>query len=622
MKFTKAVWFYLIGLVAFIIAMLLPENMLLVRNLEYTLTVLLAGYHVIWEGVSDTVSQSINQHKFIPNIHILMLLAALGSMIIGSFQEAALLILIFAGAHFLEEYAEDKSRKEITSLLKMAPHEARRFKPDGEVEIVKVEDLIIGDRLQVLNGAQIPTDGLIIKGTASIDEASINGESIPKEKALGDEVYGGTINGNSTFEMEVTKNSSDTVFAKIISMVKTAQDSPTKVATKIQKMEPIYVTTILLLLPFVLLAGPYLLHWTWNESFYRMINFLVGASPCALAASAVPATLSSISNLARNGVLFKGGAYLANLSQLKTIAFDKTGTLTQGVPTVTDYYFSNQVDQKNLINVLVALEKQSNHPLAQAIVAAFTPEKKLSDLNCENTIGKGLSTHFLGHDYLVGKPEIFSNIAIAFENKRKEWQSQGKTVIYIAQNQDVVGIIGLLDQPKPATKKTIEYFNQRHIKTVMITGDALVTGQAVGQSLAINQVVTNVLPDQKVQVIEKLKKENCEVAMVGDGVNDAPALVDANIGVAMGSGTDVAIDVADVVLVQNDLSRLAYAHRLSQKMNLIVMENIIFALAVVLLLLVLNGLQITNIGWAVALHEGSTLIVTFNGLRLLFFHRK
>lgn len=622
MKFTKAVWLYLGGLIAFIIATLLPNDLVLVRNLVFALTVILSGYHVIWEGISDTVTESIQYRKFRPNIHILMLLAAFGSMIIGSFQEAALLILIFAGAHFLEDYAEDKSRREITSLLKMAPHEAQRFNGDGEIEVVKVDDLKVGDRLQVLNGAQVPTDGKITKGLASINEASISGESIPQEKGVGAEVYGGTINGNSTFEMTVTKNSSDTVFAKIIAMVKSAQASPTETATRIQKLEPIYVTTVLLILPLVLLAGPFIFHWTWENSFYRMINFLVGASPCALAASAVPATLSSISNLARNGVLFKGGSYLANLAQLKTIAFDKTGTLTQGAPSVTNYYFDETIDQKNLINVIVALEKQSNHPLAQAIVAYFKPTEKISDLVCENTIGQGLTGQYLGHEYQIGKPEQFEKVAIEFQQRKESWQSEGKTVIYLVKDHEVVGVIGLMDQPQSTTKKAIAYFNQQHVKTVMITGDAQITGQAVGQDLAINQVVTNVLPDQKVQVIENLKKQSDEVAMVGDGVNDAPALADANIGVAMGSGTDVAIDVADVVLVQNDLLRLAYAHRVSRKMNLIVIENIIFALAVVLLLLVLNGLQITNIGWAVALHEGSTLVVTFNGLRLLFIRRK
>ncbi|BDR58960.1 heavy metal translocating P-type ATPase [Xylocopilactobacillus apicola] len=621
MKLSKPVWAYLIGLVIFFGALFVPENQLIMRNGLFFAAVLLAGYHVTLEGLTDTVEKTKEQKRFIPNIHILMCLAALGSMIIGSFEEAALLILIFAGADFLEEYAENKSRKEITSLLKMAPVEAQRINYDGKMEIVAVSDLSVGDHLQVLNGAQVPTDGTITKGSASINEASISGESIPREKQTGDEVFGGTINGNSTFEMVVTKNSSDTVFAKIIQMVETAQETPTKTATIIQKIEPVYVKTVLLLLPFVLLAGPFLFGWTWEMSFYRMIGFLVAASPCALAASAVPATLSSISNLARNGVLFKGGAYLANLSQLKAIAFDKTGTLTQGEPAVTDSFFDQTIDRKELINVIVALEKQSNHPLAKAIVAGFKPTEKLNGLDCENKIGQGLSASYQGHEYSIGKSENFNQISDSYKIRYKKWSEQGKTVVYLGIDGKVVGAVALMDLPKETAKSAIQYFNHHGVKTVMITGDSKITGQAVAGNLAIEEVVTNVMPDQKVEVIDQLHQEDREVAMVGDGVNDAPALVNADIGVAMGSGTDVAIDVADVVLVKNDLSRLTFAHYLSGKMNWIVIENIIFSLSVVVLLLLLNVLQITNIGWGVALHEGSTLIVTFNSLRLLLVRR-
>ncbi|BDR56968.1 heavy metal translocating P-type ATPase [Xylocopilactobacillus apis] len=621
MKLSKPVKFYIVGLIIFFLGLLIPINQLWIRNTLFLGAVILSGYHAIWEGIEDTIKTSKKKHKFIPNIHILMSLAALGSIIIGSFEEAALLILIFAGADFLEEYAEDKSRKEITSLLEMAPVEAQRFTNDGELESVPVSELKIGDELQVLNGAQVPTDGNITKGNASINESSVSGESIPREKQAGDEVFGGTINGNSTFEMTVTKNSSDTVFAKIIQMVETAQETPTKTATKIQKLEPIYVNTVLILLPFVLIAGPLLLQWSWSLSFYRMIGFLVAASPCALAASAIPATLSSISNLARNGVLFKGGAYLANLSGLKAIAFDKTGTLTQGEPTVTDSYFSSEINQEELSNIIVSMEKQSNHPLAKAIVSGFESNEKCRDLVCENKIGHGLSAEYQGHQYLIGKEDNFSEIGSIYQDNYQKWSNEGKTVVYIGRDNQVVGMIALMDLPKESAKEAIQYFNQHGVKTVMITGDAKQTGEAVAKKLAISEAATNVLPEQKVEVIDRLKNQNDEVAMVGDGVNDAPALVNADIGIAMGSGTDVAIDVADVVLVKNDLSRLTFAHRMSKKMNAIVMENIIFALGVVVLLLLLNVLQITNIAWGVALHEGSTLIVTFNGLRLLLVRR-
>ena len=575
-----------------------------------------AGYHVIAEGVTETIQDSKKQHRFAPNIHILMALAAVGAIAIGSYEEAAMLILIFAGADFLEDYVENKSRKEITALLAMAPLEARRYGHDGEFEVVPVAALKIGDRLQILNGAQVPTDGVIIAGTASLDESAISGESIPREKQVGDEVFGGTLNGQSTFDMRVTKASDETVFAKIIQMVQTAQATSTKMASVIQRFEPLYVKVVLAALPLVFLAGPLLLHWSWMTSVYRTIVFLVAVSPCALAASAVPATLAGISNLARHGVLFKGGRYLANLTQLKAIAFDKTGTLTKGTPTVTDSEFAADVDQAAVMAVVTAMEKQSNHPLANAIVAHYPATDVVID-TVHNEIGKGLTADYQGHTYTVGKPQRFTHAPALFRQRAMALGQQGKTVIFVAVDQTVVGLIALMDEAKSSAKAAIAYLKHHDIQPVMITGDAKQTGEAVAADLGIKQVVTNVLPDQKVAVVKQLQETMRPIAMVGDGVNDAPALANAEVGIAMGSGTDVAIDVADVVLIKNDLSRLAFAHQVSTKMNRIVVENLVFSMAVVLLLVTLNVLQLTNIAWGVFLHEGSTLMVILNGLRLL-----
>lgn len=622
MKRYLPIGLYFVSVICFLSALFLPDS---VHGLEISLMLLatgFAGYHVTWEGLEDTVQSSRRQHRFVPNIHLLMLLAAVGAIAIGSFTEAALLMLIFSGAHFLEEYAEGKSQKEITALLQMAPVEARRLTATGDIEVVGVEQLVIGDRLQILNGAQVPTDGTISAGVASIDESSVNGESIPREKQVGDPVFGSTINGNSTFEMTVTKASDETVFAKIVKMVEAAQASPSKTATMIQKFEPVYVKTVLCLLPFVLLAGPYLLHWSWSTSWYRTIVFLVSASPCALAASAVPATLSGISNLARNGVLFKGGSYLANLSQLKAIAFDKTGTLTEGTPVVTDHYFEPTVDSQVLLPVIVAMEKQCNHPLADAIVTAFDDGTFLPDVTAQNEVGKGLTGSWTGSTYVIGKPSRFDRVSSELQQRFETLGQQGKTVVFVAQDNEVVGLIAMMDLPKDSAKDAIAYFNAHQVETMMITGDAQHTGDAVAKTLGISQAVTNVLPAEKVDVVQKMRQRVQPVAMVGDGVNDAPALATADVGIAMGSGTDVAIDVADVVLVENDLSRLVFAHRLSAKMNKIVTENIVIAMTVVVMLIVLNVLQLTDIAWGVVVHEGSTLVVILNGLRLLLVSRR
>ena len=610
----KPIGFYLLGVAAFISGLFITQP--LARAGLLVAAAVAAGYHVIAEGVIETIRDSKKQQRFAPNIHILMALAAVGAIAIGSYEEAAMLILIFAGADFLEDYVENKSRKEITALLAMAPLEARRYGHDGEFEVVPVAALNIGDRLQILNGAQVPTDGVIIAGTASLNESAISGESIPREKQVGDEVFGGTLNGQSTFDMRVTKASDETVFAKIIQMVQTAQATPTKMASVIQRFEPLYVKVVLAALPLVFLAGPLLLHWSWMTSVYRTIVFLVAVSPCALAASAVPATLAGISNLARHGVLFKGGRYLANLTQLKAIAFDKTGTLTKGTPTVTDSEFAADIDQAAVMAVVTAMEKQSNHPLANAIVAHYPATDVVID-TVHNEIGKGLTADYQGHTYTVGKPQRFTHAPALFRQRAMALGQQGKTVIFVAVDQTVVGLIALMDEAKSSAKAAIAYLKHHDIQPVMITGDAKQTGEAVAADLGIKQVVTNVLPDQKVAVVKQLQETMRPIAMVGDGVNDAPALANAEVGIAMGSGTDVAIDVADVVLIKNDLSRLAFAHQVSTKMNRIVVENLVFSMAVVLLLVTLNVLQLTNIAWGVFLHEGSTLMVILNGLRLL-----
>lgn len=554
-----------------------------------------------------------------PNVHILMTLAAFGAAIIGKFEEGALLIIIFAAAHFLEEYAEGRSKREITNLLKMNPTEARLVQADGSVKIVDVAELKIGDTLKVLNGDQIATDGVILSGNTSIDESSINGESMPKEKRVGDEVFGSTINGNGTFTMKVTKDSKDTVFAKILTLVNQSQSNMSKTATKIQQLEPYYVTTVLILVPIFIIMGPSVFQWTWEESFYRGMVFLISASPCALAASAVPATLSGISNLAKRGVLFKGGSYLANLATIKAVAFDKTGTLTKGKPVVTDTYFTleeqNQTEQE-IIDILVAMEKTANHPLANAMLEKFTAQQPIT-LTVDNVIGQGLVATYQGAQYQIGKPELFQTTNDQLIQHSLRYAKEGKTVVYMAKNSKVIGLIAMMDVPNEQAKPVIQYLKSQGIHTTMITGDAAVTGKAVGQQIGIDEVIGNVLPENKAAIIKEQQEAYGSIAMLGDGVNDAPALVTADIGVAMGDGTDIAIDVADAVLMQNDLTKFSYAHKVSKRLDRVVWQNIIFSMLIVVLLITLNVLGKMDITIGVIAHEGSTLLVILNGLRLL-----
>ncbi len=607
---------FFIGLATYLASLFIADGIF--QNILATATIFMSGYHIIIEGVEDTISQTKKNRKFTPNVHILMTLAAFGAAIIGDFKEGALLIVIFAGAHFLEDYAEGKSKREITNLMKMNPTEARLIKADGSTEIVDVSVLKVGDQLKVLNGDQIPTDGRIISGYTSIDESSINGESIPAEKTVGDNVFGSTINGNGAVTIEVTKESSDTVFAKILELVNQSQANLSKKATKIKKLEPKYVTAVMVIVTLYIITMPLVFDHTWYNSFYKGMVFLTVASPCALAASDVPATLSGISNLAKRGVLFKGGSFLSNLADIKAIAFDKTGTLTEGKPKVTDVFFTveNKNNSANYLNIIAAMEKQANHPLANAILEHINVTETI-ELDIENQIGKGLVSTYNGKTYRIGKPAQFKQVSGKIEQLNHTYSEQGKTVVYFSENEMVVGLISMMDLPNKNAKSVISYLKDQGIHTTMITGDAEKTGRAVANQLGMDQVIGNVLPENKSSIVEDLEKQYGSTAMVGDGVNDAPALVRADIGIAMGEGTDIAIDVADVVLMKNDLTKLSYAHRISKRLSKVVIQNITFSMLVVAILVVLNIVGKMNLPFGILVHEGSTLVVLFNGLRLL-----
>ena len=609
--------FYFIGLALFLIATFLGNENEVLINILFSLASLTAGYHVVvLEGIGETIENTKRQKRFTPNSHVLTGLAALGASFLGNFGEGTLLILIFSGAHFLEEYAEGRSKREITKLLEMNPTTARRIMPDGKTEIVDVSALKVGDRLQVLNGDQVPIDGLILSGNTAIDESAINGESIPKEKAEGDMVFGSTINGTGTFTMQVTKENKDTVFAKILQLVSQNQSNQTRAASIIQRLEPRYVNFVLLVIPLVVVLAPLLFDWTWPQSVYRGLVLLVAASPCALAAATVSVTLSATSNLAKKGVLSKGSSYLSQLANIKAIAFDKTGTLTRGKPKVTNYYFADSVNEEELVDVIVALEKESNHPLASAILEKFEAKNKLA-IAVTNQIGKGLTGDYQGKSYRIGKPTSFTDVDDTFAQRNAEWASHGQTVVYVAENEKVIGLIALMDVPSEHAGTTIDYFKKQGIHTTLITGDSEMTGKAVAEQLGVDEVIANVMPEDKSRIIDEQKAKHGLVAMVGDGVNDAPALVNADIGIAMGDGTDVAVDVSDLVLMQSNLAKLVQAHRVSKKMNKVVWQNIYFSMAVVVFLVTVSLLGLTDIAISVIVHEGSTIVVILNGLRLL-----
>ena len=611
---SKAVIFYIIGLVLYIIGMILHFMGNGVANILFILTLILSGYHVTMEGIEDTIERSKKKGKFQPNVHILMTLAAVGAVLIGNAEEGALLILIFAGAHFLEEYVEEKSRKSLTALLQMNPTQARLIQENGEVVVVEVTDLKIGDTLEVLHGDQVPIDGVITKGLTSIDEATITGESMPRSKGEGDTVFASTVNISNRFEMQVTAESSDTVFAKIMKVVENAQHSMNKQATFIQKIEPIYVNLVLIIWPIFLLFGYFLMGWDLNTTLYRGMVYLIGVSPCALAASAVPATLAAMSRLSKLGILAKGGAAISQLQELRVISFDKTGTLTKGTPDLTDYWFEDEA----IIPAVVAMEKQSTHPLAEAVLRKFSEAPVLNEeIEVEVLVGQGVRSVVSGEEIQIIKPLDTINRSEEVSSRMQEWASEGKTVVTVVKDNKVVGLMAFMDLPNEASKAVLDYFKSELVHTTMITGDSRETAEMIGMKLGVQEVVANVLPEEKLEKIQSQKERYGLTAMVGDGVNDAPALATADIGIAMGNGTDIAIETSDIVIMQNDLQKLVSAHKISKKLHRVILENMIFAMSVVVLLLVLNFFGLTNIGWGVVLHEGSTILVLLNGLRLL-----
>lgn len=580
----------------------------------YLLAFIIGGYAKAKEGIMDTLAE-----KEL-NVEMLMIFAAIGSAIIGYWNEGAILIFIFALSGALETYTMNKSRKEISSLMGLQPEEATLIQ-HGIERIVHVSSLQIGDTILVKPGERIPADGKLLKGDTNIDQAAITGESMPVHKTLGDEVYAGTVNLRGSITIEVTKLNEDTLFQKIINLVQSAQSEKSPSQLFIEKFEGRYVKFVLIAVGLMMFLPHFLLGWSWTETFYRSMILLVVASPCALVASIMPATLSAISNGARRGILFKGGVHLEQLGNLKAIAFDKTGTLTKGKPVVTDVIVTDSIDIQQFLQVVASIENQSTHPLAQSIVAhaKSNGQEFISIDGIEDKPGFGVKATVGDVQWLVGKSDfVGKDEALAFQNGvAKQLASEGKTIVYVKANEDIVGILALMDVVREDTVSAISNLKNLGIYTVMLTGDGEKTAEAIAKESHIDQHIAECLPETKVNHIKGLISKYETVAMVGDGINDAPALATANVGIAMGQGTDVALETADVVLMKNDLPRIAEAVKLSRRMNRIIKQNIVFSISVITLLILSNFFQIIDLPFGVIGHEGSTILVILNGLRLL-----
>ncbi|WJE53224.1 heavy metal translocating P-type ATPase [Bacillus cereus] len=580
----------------------------------YILAYIIGGYAKAKEGIQDTIEE-----KEL-NVEMLMLFAAIGAAIIGYWAEGAILIFIFALSGAMESYTLSKSQKEISALLDLQPEEALRIS-HGTEERIPVAQLEIDDIILIKPGELVPADGTIHSGETNIDEAAITGEPIPNEKNLGDEVFAGTVNLRGAIEVKITKRSDQTLFQKIIRLVQNAKSKKSPSQLFIEKFEGTYVKGVLIVVALMMFVPHFVLDWSWNETFYRAMILLVVASPCALVAAITPATLSAISNGARSGILFKGGIHLERLASVKVIAFDKTGTLTQGKPNVTDVYVRDGITEKDVLYITASIESHSTHPLAEAIVkyAKHAYDITLTKPeSVENVTGFGLKGTLENKTYKIGKADFIGEEAKSFHNGiATTLEKEGKTVAYLSDEKGLLGLIALKDTLRLETIAAIRDLQNIGVEAIMITGDNEQTAKAIANESNIKEYYASCLPETKVATVKQLKEKYGTVAMVGDGINDAPALATASIGVAMGEGTDVALETADVVLMKNELSRLAQAIRLSKRMNRIVKQNIIFSLAVITMLICSNFLQFLALPFGVIGHEGSTILVILNGLRLL-----
>jgi Cd2+/Zn2+-exporting ATPase len=577
----------------------------------YLVAILLGGYHWTREGLKELITEQML------GIDILMLGAAVGSMILGLWDEAAFLVFLYGVAESLEEYTYARTRASIESLLDLAPQEAQVLK-DGEEVTVPARSIQEGDVFVVRPGGSIPTDGRILKGRSSVDEAPVTGESVPVEKKSGDQVFAATINQEGALQVEATATFEDNTLTKMIHLVQEAQQEKGTAQRTIEAFGRWY-SPLVLLSAVLLVVVPAVVGAPVSPWASRAVVLLVAAAPCALIMSTPVATAAGISRGGRHGVLIKGGIHLENLGRVNIVAFDKTGTLTRGEPVVTDL-IPLRVDKVSLLTTAYALERYSEHPLAKAIVQAAEARnvQTLEVTDFEAVAGYGVKGKIEGQEVYVGKPALFRRLGHVPEavSQVEALQVEGKTVMLVGSAAALEGIIGLRDNVRPQAQTMIDALHRMGVKTVMLTGDNEATAHAIAEELGINEIKAELKPEEKVKAVRALEATYSTVAMVGDGINDAPALAQATVGIAMGTaGTDAAVEAADVALAADDLTRVPYAIKLGKKARTISIQNLVFSSLVLLVLIPLAVSGATNVALMVFLHEVSEIIAVANGLR-------
>ncbi|MEA5078730.1 MAG: cation-translocating P-type ATPase [Anaerolineaceae bacterium] len=596
----------------------------LISTIIFIAAILIGGYYFGREAIEELIFE-----RQI-GIELLMVVAAVVASAMGELLEGAMLVFLYSISEAAEGYTEEKTRAAIKALMNLAPKVAL-VRRNGREQEIPVEDLVVGDVFIVKPGQSMATDGEVLVGSSSVNQAPVTGESVPVEKQVGNPVFAGSINGEGALEIRATKTFADNTIARIITMVEEAQEKKGKSQRFIERFGARYSPIVLLIGILIALVPPLFFGAAWVMWITRATVFIVAAAPCALVIS-IPITLvASLGTGARNGVLIKGGIYVEELAKVKVVAMDKTGTLTRGEPEVTDIILINQnpdplVNSKQeFLAAAAGIERRSGHPLAQAIVRYVEAQGiqpiELSEFH--SMTGAGASARMDGRTIFVGSPDLFhSKLGVSLEHvwgDINHLQSEGKTVVLLGDDQGPWGMIAIRDNIRLNAQKAIDAMHAAGIdKVVMLTGDNERTAQAIAQELGIDEVYADLKPEDKAVKVRELTSRYGHVAMVGDGVNDAPALAEATVGVAMGAaGTDVALETADVALMADDLEKLAYGLRLAKRNQSVVNQNLALS-AIVISVLIIGAVG----GWftlpiAVLAHEISEFVVIGSGLRML-----
>ena len=604
-------------LVAVISQLSLGEDHLLTKAL-YILAIIIGGFDLFKEGFSDLIKLDFSMES-------LMTIAIIGAAFIGEWAEGSIVVILFAISEALERFSMDKARQSIRSLMDIAPKEALIRRNNVE-QLVSVDKIDIDDIMIIKPGQKIAMDWLVINGHSSVNQAEITGESVPVEKQLDDEVFAGTLNEEGVLEVKVTKKVTDTTIAKIIHLVEEAQGERAPAQAFVDKFAKYYTPFIIIMALLIVVVPPLFFGGDWNKWLYQGLSILVVGCPCSLVISTPVSIVSAIGNAAKNGVLVKGGGYLEEIGHLRAIAFDKTGTLTKGKPVVTDFIATSSETDINYLSIISSLESLSQHPLASAILneadKTNVDYKSIQIEDFQSITGKGLTGIHQNIRYYIGSPKLFSASVIeetAVKVQYRQFQEQGKTAMYFGTDEQILGVIAVADEVRDSSAAVISELHKLSIEhTIMLTGDNTKTAESIGKQLGVTEIKGDLMPQEKLDSIKALRTTYNKVAMVGDGINDAPALAASTVGIAMGgAGTDTALETADVALMGDDLQKLPFIVRLSRQTLKVIKQNITFSLGIKLLALLLVIPGWLTLWIAIVADMGATLLVTLNGLRLM-----